>query len=64
MKNLDPSYLRYIYDSILSADVSPDNESSLPDGLVGLYEETFDEAMPVRKRERLLKIFAIWALLR
>jgi hypothetical protein len=64
MNTLDPSYLRYIYDSILSEAVSPENESSLPDGLVGLYEENFPEAMPAAKRQQLLTIFAQWALLR
>jgi hypothetical protein len=64
MSTLDPSYLRYIYDSILSEAVSPENESSLPDGLVGLYEENFPEAMPAAKRQRLLTVFAQCALLR
>jgi hypothetical protein len=43
MNNLDPSYLRYIYDNILNGNVSVDNESSLPDGLIGMFEDAFND---------------------
>jgi hypothetical protein len=38
---IDPSYLRYIYDGLNNNNVHPDNASSLPDGLTGLYDLSF-----------------------
>ena len=61
--NLDPTYLRYIYDNLIKGSVHPDNASELPDGLIGLYEEAFEEHLPLQQRQKLLKRFAIWALL-
>ena len=51
MQNLDPSYIRYIYDSIKRGEVSVDNEASIPDGLIGMFEDAFklkDEARLIR----------------
>jgi hypothetical protein len=64
MNSLDPSYLRYIYDGIFNGIIASDNESNLPDGLVGLYEDAFLENIPVYKRQQSLDIFACWALLK
>ena len=63
MPHLDPTYLRYIYDNLIKGSVHPDNASELPDGLIGLYEEAFEEHLPLQQRQKLLKRFAIWALL-
>lgn len=64
MPNLDPTYLRYIYDDIIKGSVHPDNASELPDGLIGLYEESFEENQPVLHRQQLLQRFALFALLK
>ena len=64
MQNLDPTYLRYIYDNLIKGSVHPENESELPDGLIGLYEEAFEEHLPVLQRQQLLQRFALFALLK
>jgi hypothetical protein len=43
MPHLDPTYLRYIYDGLVKGSIHPENDSELPEGLIGLYEEAFDE---------------------
>ena len=64
MPHLEPTYLRYIYDGLLKGSIHPENAAELPDGLIGLYEEAFDERTSVVERQKLLQRFAIWALLR
>lgn len=64
MSHLEPSYLRYIFDGLQKGDLHPDNTAALPEGLIGMYDEAFDESKPVRERQKLLHIFAIWALLK
>jgi hypothetical protein len=64
MNSLDPSYLRYIYDGIFNDVIASDNESTLPDGLVGLYEDAFLENITVYRRQQSLEVFACWALLK
>ena len=63
-QHLEPTYLRYIYDGLVKGSVHSENAADLPDGLIGLYEEAFDERRPVLERQKLLKRFAIWALLK
>ena len=36
---VDPTYLRTIHDGLVTGSVNKDNASSLPYGLVGVYEE-------------------------
>ena len=64
MKNLEPTYLRYIYDGLEKGSIHPDNAAELPQGLIGLYEEAFDESASAMNRQKLLQRFAIWALLK
>jgi hypothetical protein len=64
MSHLEPSYLRYIYDGLEKGDLHPDNAASLPEGLIGLYEEAFEENKSPRERQKLLETFATWALLK
>ena len=64
MQELEPSYLRYIFDGLVKGSIHPENAAELPDGLIGLYEEAFDERTSVSERQKLLKRFAIWALLK
>jgi len=62
--HLEPTYLRYIYDGLLKGSIHPENAAELPDGLIGLYDEAFDERISVVERQKLLQRFAIWALLK
>jgi len=64
MPHLEPTYLRYIYDGLVKGSIHPENAAELPDGLIGLYEEAFDERTSVVERQKLLERFAIWALLK
>jgi hypothetical protein len=64
MPHLEPTYLRYIYDGLIKGSVHSENAAELPEGLIGLYEEAFDERQPAYKRQQLLELFAIWALLK
>jgi len=63
-KHLEPTYLRYIYDGLIKGSIHPENAAELPDGLIGLYEEAFNEQTSVVERQKLLQRFAIWALLK
>jgi len=64
MPHLEPTYLRYIYDGLIKGSIHPENAAELPDGLIGMYEEAFDERTSVVDRQKLLQRFAIWALLK
>jgi len=64
MPHLEPTYLRYIYDGLVKGSIHPENAAELPEGLIGLYEESFDESQAVQVRQKLLERFAIWALLK
>jgi hypothetical protein len=64
MSNLEPTYLRYIYDGLVQGSVHPENAAELPEGLIGLYEEAFDERTSIVERQKLLQRFSIWALLK
>jgi hypothetical protein len=64
MSNLEPTYLRFIYDGLLKGSIHPENAAELPEGLIGLYEDAFDDRISVVERQKLLQRFAIWALLK
>ena len=61
---IEPTYLRYIYDGLLNGFIHPDNGSALPDGFLGLYEVAFEDSLPVDARQKSIRIFALWALLK
>jgi hypothetical protein len=64
MPNLEPTYLRYIHDGLINGSIHPENAAELPVGLIGMYEDAFDERISVLERQKLLQRFAIWALLK
>jgi hypothetical protein len=45
MKTIDPAYIRYIHDELLKGTIQPDNPTDLPEGLIGVYEDAFDESI-------------------
>jgi hypothetical protein len=58
MPHLDPTYLYYIYDDLVKGSIHRENAAELPEDLIGLFEEAFDE------RQQLLECIAIRALLK
>jgi hypothetical protein len=63
-KFTDPTYLRTIHDGLLSGAIHKDNASTLPIGLIGIYEEALPPASNVNERKKFLEFFAVWALLK
>ena len=61
---IDPSYLRYIHDGLNNSSIHPDNSSSLPDGLTGLYDSSFLGQLNVNDSQKLLTRFAFFSLLK
>jgi hypothetical protein len=64
MPHTEPIYLRYIYNGLINGSIHPENTAELPEGLIGMYAETFDDKQPVHIRQQLLQRFGIWALLK
>ena len=64
MRMIDPTYIRTIYDGLLSGALHKDNASALPMGLVGMYDEALPPASNVNERKKFLDFFSVWALLR
>ncbi len=62
--NTDPTYLRTIYDGLLSGAIHKDNASNLPIGLIGIYEEAIPPSSNVNERKKFLEFFAVWSLLK
>jgi hypothetical protein len=60
----DPTFLRTIHDGLLSGAIHKDNASTLPIGLIGIYEEALPPASNVNERRKFLEFFAVWALLK
>jgi hypothetical protein len=64
MKIIDPTYLRTIHDGLVTGSVNKDNASSLPYGLVGVYEEALPPLTNAADRQKFNEFFAVWALLK
>ena len=64
MKQLEPTYLRYVYDGLSKGSISSNNPTSLPIGFIGLFEDEFPSSMPLVERMSILNRLAIWALLK
>ena len=64
MKIIDPTYLRTLHDGLVTGSVNKDNASSLPDGLVGVYEEALPSLTNAADRQKFNEFFAVWALLK
>ncbi|MDB4650087.1 hypothetical protein OAF64_08825, partial [Crocinitomicaceae bacterium] len=61
---LEPIYLRYVYDSLNKGSLNAENAAALPKGFIGLYEQEFSQKTPASEREKVLKQLALWALFR
>lgn len=64
MSNLEPTYLRHVYDGMRKGALNKENPSSLPYGLIGLYEQEFSQNIPLNRRSKVLNLLGIWALLK
>jgi tetratricopeptide (TPR) repeat protein len=62
--SFDPTYLRYIVDGLENQSLHRDGIASLPDGLIGIYEDAIPNDRQFGLREKFLDFFAIWALLK
>ena len=54
MPNLEPTYLRFVYDSLNKGLLNAENAAALPRGFIGLYEQEFNQKTPVDKRKKVL----------
>ncbi|MBM3418855.1 MAG: hypothetical protein FJY17_08065, partial [Bacteroidetes bacterium] len=61
---VDPTYLRTIHDGLVTGSVNKDNASSLPYGLVGVYEDALPPLTNAADRQKFNEFFAVWALLK
>jgi len=62
MPNLEPTYLRYVYDSLNKGSLNAENAAALPQGFIGLYEQEFTQKTPASNRKKVLHQLALWAL--
>ena len=62
MNKLEPTYLRYVYDSLQKCVLSGENASGLPYGFIGIYEQEFQSSTPIYLRQERLGQLALWAL--
>ena len=54
MQQLEPTYLRYVYDGLSKGSISSNNPTSLPIGLIGLFEDEFPSSMHLVERMTIL----------
>ena len=64
MQQLEPTYLRYVYDGLSKGSISANNPTSLPIGFIGLFEYEFPSSMPLVERMSVLNKLAMWSLLK
>ena len=64
MQQLEPTYLRYVYDGLSKGSISSNNPTSLPIGFIGLFEDEFPSSMPLVERMSIINRLATWALLK
>ena len=62
MPNLEPTYLRYVYDALNKGSLNAENAAALPQGFIGLYEQEFTQKTPAGERKKVLNQLALWAL--
>ena len=62
MPKLEPTYLRYVYDSLNKGSLNAENAAALPQGFIGLYEQEFTQKTPTGERKKVLNQLALWTL--
>jgi hypothetical protein len=64
LSSIEPGYLRYVVDALQKGEINPDNASSLPEGLNGLFEQRFNEKIPSDQRLNKLKVLLCWSIVK
>lgn len=64
MANIEPTYLRYVFDRLQKGKIKSDNASSLPYGFTGIFEEKFGANVSLKFKQEQLEIFICFALLK
>ena len=62
MNQLEPTYLRYVYDGLKKGSLNSQNSSSLPNGFIGLFEQEFSANISMFDRRAILTKLGFWAL--
>ena len=62
IQKVEPTYLRFAINGLKNSHINGDNSSSLPIGLIGLFEESFSHCISTANRSALLQKLAIWAI--
>ena len=62
MQQLEPTYLRYVYDGLAKGSINSNNAAGLPFGFIGLFEDEFQANIPSNERSKLLRRLGVWAL--
>ena len=62
MQQIEPTYLRYVYDGLSKGALSSNNAAGLPFGFIGLFEKEFQAHIPSDERSKLLRRLGVWAL--
>jgi len=62
MQQLEPTYLRYVYDGLSKGSINSSNAAGLPFGFIGLFEDEFQANIPSNERSKLLRRLGAWAL--
>ena len=60
---IEPTYLRYVYDGLQKGSLSGDNAASLPHGFTGVFQDKFCADVSVKERQYQLELFTCFALL-
>ncbi len=63
-KKVEPTYLRFAIIGLKSSQINNENPSSLPNGLIGLYEGAFSLDVSTANRSLFLQNLALWAIFR
>ena len=59
MSQIEPTYLRYMYDALSKGSLNSQNSASLPNGFIGLFEQDFSAKIPMVERRSILKTIAM-----
>jgi hypothetical protein len=64
MTFIDPTYLRNVRDGLESGSYDKANPASLPDGIIGIFEEALFSGLDVRFRKDLMDFFTVWSIVK
>ena len=59
MNFIDPTYLRFVHNGLQSGAILKENTSSLPFGLIGIYEDIFFNSITLQERKKLIDFITV-----